>query len=93
MSNLNHPNVMKLIGVCIDKQDTPYIVMPYMSLGSLLSYLRKNREELMVNDNNEENWETVNNIITKFYYVSLHFIFTTGTECSAKTTLNVSTSC
>ena len=53
MSNLNHPNVMKLIGVCIDKQNTPYIVMPYMSLGSLLSYLRRNREELTVNTNEE----------------------------------------
>ena len=58
MVNLNHPNVMKLIGICIDKQDTPYIVMPYMSLGSLLSYLRKNREELMVNSN-EGNSERV----------------------------------
>ena len=58
MVHLNHPNVMKLIGVCIDKQDTPYIVMPYMSLGSLLSYLRKNREELMVNTN-EGNCERV----------------------------------
>ena len=58
MVHLKHPNVMKLIGVCIDKQDTPYIVMPYMSLGSLLSYLRKNREELMVNTN-EGNCERV----------------------------------
>ena len=58
MVHLNHPNVMKLIGICIDKQDTPYIVMPYMSLGSLLSYLRKNREELMVNTN-EGNCERV----------------------------------
>ena len=58
MVHLNHPNVVKLIGVCIDKQNTPYIVMPYMSLGSLLSYLRKNREELMVNSN-EGNCERV----------------------------------
>ena len=64
MSNLNHPNVMKLIGVCIAKQETPYIVMPYMSLGSLLSYLRKNREELIVD--NEDNIERVNNIIIIF---------------------------
>ena len=58
MVHLNHPNVMKLIGVCIDKQNTPYLVMPHMSLGSLLSYLRKNREKLMVNSN-EENCERV----------------------------------
>ena len=53
MSNMNHPNVMKLLGVCIDRQ-TPYLVMPFMSHGSLLSYLRKNREELMVNLNEED---------------------------------------
>ena len=58
MVHLKHPNVMKLIGVCIDQQDTPYIVMPYMSLGSLLSYLRKNKEELMINSN-EGNYERV----------------------------------
>ena len=48
MSNFNHPNVMKLIGVCIDSKGTPYIVMPYMTHGSLLSYLRKNREHLSI---------------------------------------------
>ena len=55
MSKFNHPNVMKLIGVCIDTGDSPYIVMPYMSYGSLLSYLKKNRAELTIaNDDNSE---------------------------------------
>ena len=53
MSKFNHPNVMKLVGVCIDR-DTPYIVMPYMTHGSLLSYLRKNREHLTTNDKDED---------------------------------------
>ena len=53
MSNFNHPNVMKLIGVCIDR-DTPYIVMPYMTNGSLLSYLRNNREDLTTSDEDED---------------------------------------
>ena len=48
MTKFNHPNVMKLIGVCVDSKDTPYVVMPYMTHGSLLSYLRKNREEMSV---------------------------------------------
>ena len=52
MSNFNHPNVMKLIGVCIDR-NTPYIVMPYMTNGSLLSYLRKNREDLTTSDEDD----------------------------------------
>ena len=71
MVNLNHPNVMKLIGVCIDKQDTPYIIMPYMSLGSLLSYLRKNREELMVNTN-EGNCERVKSYQRLFVVVNTY---------------------
>ena len=55
MAKFNHPNVMRLIGVCIDKGPSPYIVMPYMSYGSLLSYLKKQRAELtLANCNNQE---------------------------------------
>ena len=55
MAKFNHPNVMRLIGVCIDKGPSPYIVMPYMSYGSLLSYLKKQRAELtLVNDDDQE---------------------------------------
>ena len=55
MSKFSHPNVMKLIGVCIDMGGSPYIVMPYMIYGSLLSYLKKHRAELTIaNDDNSE---------------------------------------
>ena len=55
MSKFNHPNVMKLIGVCIDKGASPYIVMPYMVYGSLLSYLKKQRAELtLANEDDQE---------------------------------------
>ena len=50
MSNLNHPNVMKMIGVCVDENKTPYLVMHYMSQGSLLSFLKNNRDNFTVND-------------------------------------------
>ena len=55
MSNFHHPNVMKLIGVCIDMGESPYIVMPYMTNGSLQSYLKKHRAELTIDnpDNSE----------------------------------------
>ena len=55
MSKFNHPNVMRLVGVCIDAGESPYIVMPFMTHGSLLSYLRKHRAELTIanNDNVE----------------------------------------
>lgn len=55
MSKFNHPNVMILIGVCIDKGVSPYIVMPYMAYGSLLSYLKKQRAELTIaNGDNQD---------------------------------------
>ena len=49
MQRFRHPNVMPLIGVCLDGGPTPLIVMPYMVNGSLLDYLRKERASLVHN--------------------------------------------
>ena len=49
----NHPNVMRLIGVCIDVGEAPYIVMPFMGNGSLLAYLKKKRSCLTINEEAE----------------------------------------
>lgn len=52
MYKFDHPNVMQLIGVCVapssDNSGTNglCIVMPFMSKGSLLDYLRKEAEDL-----------------------------------------------
>ena len=55
MSKFHHRNVMELLGVCIDIGESPFIVMPYMIHGSLLSYLRKYRAELTIcNEDNDE---------------------------------------
>ena len=48
MQKFDHPNVLKLIGVCLDGGPAPYIVMPFMANGSLLSYLKKQRDNLIV---------------------------------------------
>ena len=48
MKNLNHLHVMTLKGVCLDGGPMPYIVLPYMANGSLLSYLKKERSKLTV---------------------------------------------
>ncbi len=53
MHDLAHPNVMTLLGVCVHADQGPSIVMPYMVNGSLLDYLKKERERLDV-DNNAE---------------------------------------
>ena len=53
MKELSHPNVMNLIGVCIDAGPTPYIVLPYMANGDLLSYIRKQRNSLLVSSGDD----------------------------------------
>ena len=48
MYQFDHPNVLKLTGVCLDGGPAPYIIMPFMINGSLLSHLKQRREELIV---------------------------------------------
>ncbi len=50
MMVFDHPNVLSLIGVCVDAGKAPYLVMPYMANGSLLSYLRNERPNLTIAD-------------------------------------------
>lgn len=47
MRLFKHAHVLGFIGVCIDAGPAPYIVMPYMSNGSLLQYLKKERQNLV----------------------------------------------
>ena len=56
MAKFDHPNVMGLIGVSLSNK-TPFLVMPYMANGCLLSYLRKKRAELTIE--NESSTELV----------------------------------
>ena len=48
LQQFNHHNVMGLLGVCLDAGPTPYIVLPFMSGGSLLSYIKKHRSSLVL---------------------------------------------
>ena len=48
MSSFDHPNVLTLRGVCLDGGPAPYIIMPFMTNGNLLTYLKNNRESLIV---------------------------------------------
>ena len=48
MKNFQHRNVMGMLGVCLDAGPAPYLVLPYMKNGDLLSYLKSNREELVL---------------------------------------------
>ena len=48
MYEFDHPNVLKLIGVCLDGGPAPYIIMPFMTNGSLLSHLKQERNNLVL---------------------------------------------
>ena len=49
LQELSHiPNVMSLIGVCLDSTPGPSIVMPYVANGSSLSYFRRERKMLQL---------------------------------------------
>ena len=53
MKGFDHNNVIQLIGVCLDMGPAPYIIMPFMSGGSLLSYLKTDRHNLTVPANSD----------------------------------------
>ena len=53
MQKFNHPNVLTLIGVCISLGSAPYIVMPYMAKGSLLTYLKEERSNIVLLTDND----------------------------------------
>ena len=47
MKRFNHPNVLPLLGVCVDCNDDDVfkIILPFMANGDLRSFLRSNRAE------------------------------------------------
>ena len=53
MGRFKHANVMGLIGVCLNAGTAPLIIMPYMENGSLLKYLKSERDNLIVSANND----------------------------------------
>lgn len=54
MREFNHANVLRLVGVCIDADSAPYIVLPYMENGSLLEWLKRERNRITLSDNASE---------------------------------------
>ena len=54
MSRFKHAHVMGLIGVCLNAGSAPYIIMPYMANGSLLKYLRRQRKNVVLSEETDE---------------------------------------
>lgn len=53
MKEFDHPNILTMLGVCVDAGPAPYIIMPFMAKGSLLSYLRKERKRLLCSEEDD----------------------------------------
>ena len=53
MKHFEHPNVMNLIGVCVSVGGGPAIVMPFMANGSLLNYLRRDKKNITIKDDQD----------------------------------------
>ena len=49
MFSFSHPNVIPLIGLCFDGE-IPLIIMPFMWRGTVLEYVKENRNSLYFND-------------------------------------------
>ena len=60
MLSFSHPNVMSLIGVCFD-EEMPLIIMPYMSNGSVLRFVKEKRNELHLDKQTEQEVRNSNN--------------------------------
>ena len=67
MKHFDHPNVLHLIGVCLDAGPAPYVVMPYMANGSLLHYLKKERSNVILGVGVDE--DVVHTYILKNIYI------------------------
>ena len=61
MLSFTHPNVMSLIGVCFD-EEVPLIIMPYMSNGTVLGYVKQSKEKLYFD--NQPNQDEVRNFLS-----------------------------
>ena len=48
MKDFDHPNIMSLLGICLNSAAGVAYVMPFMENGSLLSYLKKDRDGILL---------------------------------------------
>jgi proto-oncogene tyrosine-protein kinase Met len=50
MKKFEHCNVLKLRGICFDEDNSPLVLLPFMSEGDLLSYIRNVKNILTLED-------------------------------------------
>ena len=76
MLSFEHPNVMSLVGVCLDDK-MPLLIMPFMSNGSVMEYIKHHKQELLLTSASTD--EEVLNGLTFIDLVTLSCHFLTGT--------------
>ena len=69
MSRFKHAHIMGLIAVCLDAGSAPYIIMPYMANGSLLKYLKKERKNIVLSEEEDEDEVIHCDFHGEYYYV------------------------
>jgi hypothetical protein len=50
MSNFEHINVMKLIGVSFNRMAEPEMILPLMDCGDLRNYVKNDQNEILIRD-------------------------------------------
>ena len=73
MMDLEHPHVLNIIGVCLDAGPAPYIVVPFMANGNLLTYIKGEKDNLVFPDLSMADSEPVSSL-THFYVMLLYRI-------------------
>ena len=90
MQDFDHPNILKLTGVCLDGGPAPYIIMPYMVNGDLLSFLKKKRAELVILHGSRDSNDAVSRKIRNtMQYFNLHVCFLSSTKLDKHSKSNV----
>ena len=75
MLSFEHTNVMSLIGVCLDGE-MPLIIMPFMSNGSVLDFVRHHKNEFMLTSS-----ATQQQVSVKVYTKYLHHVVNVTAHC------------
>ena len=71
MLSFQHPNVMSLIGVCLDRE-IPLLIMPFMSNGSVLEYVKNHKKKLLLSSETEEKDVCYVCLYGAVYYILMH---------------------
>ena len=82
MLSFEHTNVMPLLGVCVEAE-IPLLIMPFMSNGSVLDFVRQNKEEMLCNNTATEPQVQVMLLVL----LPGHYYFSCDLEKSAKFTM------